>query len=132
MSIRTVCWLSLLSLVSLVGVACAAQHEAFSDPEKAGPDHAVQGEYAGEGKFGEETKKVGVQVVALGDHEFEATAFVGGLPGDGWSRGDNTHTGKGKTNGDVTELTSDKGGTGTIKDGTLTIIDGNGNKCGEL
>jgi hypothetical protein len=132
MSIRLACWLSLMSLVSFVGVACAAQHVAFTDPEKAGPDYAVQGEYAGEGKFGEEMKKVGVQVVALGDHEFDATAFVGGLPGDGWSRGENTHKGKGKTKGDVTELTSDKGGTGTIKDGILTVLDANGNKLAEL
>src|SRR5207245_269613 len=131
MSVSRVCSLALLSLIGLVGVACAA-HEAFTDPATAGPDFAVQGEYAGEGKFGDDTKKVGVQVVALGDHEFDATAFVGGLPGDGWSRGDKTHAAKGKMNGDVVEISDPKGGTGTIKDGTLTVMDGNGNKIGEL
>ena len=118
-------------MLGVVGVGKAA-HEAYTDPEKAGPDYAVQGEYAGEGKFGDETKKIGVQVVALGNHEFEATAYPGGLPGDGWSRGDKSHKGKGKTNGDVTEFTGDNGGQGTIKDGTLTIMDSNGNKLGEL
>jgi Domain of Unknown Function (DUF1080) len=131
MSVRRVCSLALISLVGLVGVACAA-HEAFTDPAKAGPDFAVQGEYAGEGKFGDDTKKVGVQVVALGNHEFEASAFIGGLPGDGWSRGDKTHTASGKTNGEAVEFSDPKGGSGTIKDGTLTIMDGNGNKIGEL
>ncbi len=137
MSVRRVSSLALISLIGFVGVACAA-HEAFTDPAKAGPDFAVQGEYAGEGKFGDDTKKVGVQVVALGDHEFDATAFVGGLPGDGWSRGDKTQTGSGKTNGETTELSCVKGGSGTIKkverksptlgakppDGAIVLFDG--------
>ena len=42
-------------------------------------DFQVQGEYAG--------GDTGAQVIALGDHEFEATGYPGGLPGDGWSRG---------------------------------------------
>lgn len=131
MSIRVVASLSFLSLVALIGVACGA-HEAYTDPAKAGPDFAAQGEYVGEGKFGDETVKVGVQVVALGNHEFDAIAFHGGLPGDGWSRGDKTHKGHGKTNGDVIEFKSDKGGKGTLKGDTLTITDDGGNVLGVL
>ncbi|HEV2973251.1 MAG TPA: DUF1080 domain-containing protein [Pirellulales bacterium] len=130
MSFRLMSLMSLLLLPGLVGVACAA-HEAFTDPAKAGPDFAVQGEYAGECKIGEETMKMGAQVIALGNHEFEATGFHGGLPGDGWSRGDKSQKGKGKTNSDVTEFNGEHG-TGTIKDGTLTISDENGNKIADL
>ena len=45
-----------------------AKHVAFTDPEKAGPDFQVQGEYVGRigGKL-----PVGVQVIALGRHEFQ-------------------------------------------------------------
>jgi hypothetical protein len=131
MVVRIVGVISLMFLLGLHGVARAA-HEAFTDPAKAGPDFLVQGEYAGEGKFGDETKKLGVQVIALGNHEFEAIGYHDGLPGDGWSRGDKTVKGKGKTNGDAVEFESDQGGKGIIKDGTLTIIDPSGNKCGEL
>ncbi len=132
MTVRFVSSMSLLLLLGVVGVARAA-HEAFTDPVKAGPDFVVQGEYEGEGKFGDETKKVGVQVIALGNHEFEAVAYHDGLPGDGWMRGNKTVKAKGKSNGDtVVEFESDKGGKGTIKDGVLTVMDANGNKLAEL
>src|SRR5579871_653209 len=90
--------LTLLSLCGMFGIACARAHGvAFTDPAKAGPDFQVQGEYVGELKVGDKTEKIGLQVVALGKGEFEATAFHGGLPGDGWSRGDKTAKCKGKT-----------------------------------
>jgi Domain of Unknown Function (DUF1080) len=81
--------------------------------------------------LGGETKKVGVQVIALGNHEFSASMFHGGLPGDGWSRGDKVNEGKGKTEGDVTILTADKG-KGTIKGDTLTCVNAAGETTGEL
>lgn len=48
--------------------------EALKDP-----DFAVQGEYVG--------PKRAMQVIALGDGEFEAVLFGGGLPGAGWNNG---------------------------------------------
>ena len=54
--------------------------QTFLKPEKAGPDHRVQGEYTG--KVG--GKKYGVHVIALGDGGFNAVFYPGGLPGDGW------------------------------------------------
>jgi Domain of Unknown Function (DUF1080) len=131
MTVRFVSSMSLVLLLGVVGVGKAA-HEAFTDPAKAGPDFVVQGEYEGEAKRGNETMKLGVQVIALGNHEFEATAFHGGLPGDGWSRGDKSVKAKGRTNGGVVELECDKGMKGTIKDGTLTVTGPDGNKVGEL
>lgn len=55
-------------------------HPAFLTPAKAGPDYKVQGEYVG--KAG--GRKIGVQVIALGDGAFQAVFYPGGLPGAGW------------------------------------------------
>src|SRR5205807_6308100 len=55
--------------------------ETFTDPAKAGPDFAFQGEYVGTHK----DRKADVQVIALGDGKFHIKAHFGGLPGDGWS-----------------------------------------------
>ncbi len=63
--------LCLLSWFSLLG-----NGEVFTDASKAGPDYAIQGEYAGDGW--------GVQVIALGDATFRAVLHKRGLPGDGW------------------------------------------------
>lgn len=54
------------------------------DPAKADADFAIQGEYTGEVSGPDNAKmKIGIQVVALGEHKFQATVHEGGLPGDG-------------------------------------------------
>jgi hypothetical protein len=47
--------------------------ETFIDPDKAGPDFTVQGEYSGE--------KCGAQVIALGGGKFHIVGWSKGLPG---------------------------------------------------
>lgn len=53
---------------------------AYTTPETAGPDFALQGEYAG--AFGE--KKLGADVIAMGNAKFHVVFFQDGLPDDGW------------------------------------------------
>ncbi|MBP63997.1 MAG: hypothetical protein CMJ62_20935 [Planctomycetaceae bacterium] len=62
-------------------MAGAAELPAFTDPVEAGPDFLVQGEYVG--SVGSELP-VGIQVIALGDQQFQGVLYPGGLPGAGW------------------------------------------------
>ena len=78
----------LVFIVSFTGVAAGAGGEAFTDPAKAGPDFGLQGEYKGSVETPEGIKVYGAQVIALGDGKFNIVGYEGGLPGDGWSRGD--------------------------------------------
>ena len=87
---------------------------AITDPEKAGPDFQVQGEYEGE--------KAGAQVVALGDDKFDVYLLAGGLPGAGWDAKTKTKL-SAKTEGGKTSV-SGKDWTGEIADGVLTGPDG--------
>ena len=68
----------------------------FTDPAEAGPDFQVQGEYSG--NVGSDFP-IGVQVIALGNHEFQGVVYTGGLPGAGWDESTVSHIG-GKTQED--------------------------------
>lgn len=103
----------------------------FLDPAKAGVDYEIQGEYRGVLDPDGDAIEFGLQVIALGDHKFDAVAYFGGLPGDGWSRGDQSVTATGSTVGGVTTLTG-KSGKAVIQNGQAVIIDENGDKVGTL
>jgi len=60
--------------------------QAYVDPRETDGDFALQGEYAGAMRYEESPTEVGVQVVALGDGEFQAVFYLGGLPGAGWDK----------------------------------------------
>jgi hypothetical protein len=124
----------LLSYVALSQSASAAddkeKNDTFTDAAKAGPDFEVQGEYVGEVKEGD-VKKGGAQIIALGDGKFEMVLYPGGLPGDGWKRGEAKEKAQGETKDG--ETTFVKGGMNAkLKDGTLTLYDSGGTAVGTL
>lgn len=65
----------------------AAEHLSEVDA-----DFAFQGEYLGASSVGDPPlwswQPLGLQVVALGNGRFDAVAYPGGLPGDGWYGGE--------------------------------------------
>ena len=95
-----------LTVAWAASVQAAKQPEptAYLTPETAGPDFKVQGEYLG--TAGE--KKIGVQVIALGNGAFQAVIYPGGLPGAGWD-GQTRHTVDGKTQDSQTLFAPSKG-----------------------
>ena len=119
------------SLVTLVAAGTrAAGVEAFTDPAKAGPDYAIQGEYKGELKLDQDTT-VGAQVIALGDGTFHGEFFIGGLPGDGWKRDDLQLGVDSKTEDGVIVFAGDNG-TAKVADGKLNIFNAGGEQIGSL
>ncbi len=62
-----------LALAFTLPAFSAEKDEAFIDPDTAGPDFVVQGEYEG--------KESGAQVIALGGGKFHVVGWENGLPG---------------------------------------------------
>lgn len=81
----------LLALAMLVaGSSLVAQGDpkyAASDLSQVDQDYWYQGEYKGGAKLGITAQVCfGLQVVALGDGNFEGKLLMGGLPGAGWNK----------------------------------------------
>ena len=118
----------LLSL--LVGSAArAAPGQEVIDPEEAGkdPDFALQGEYAGEGTWpGGGKTRIGAQAIALGEGKVRVEVFQGGLPGDGWQRGDEQFAMDGQREEGTVKLTGKEFPAGEIAGGKLTVAGAGG------
>ena len=99
--------------------------KAVTELAKAGPDFAIQGEYAGPVAG----SRAGAQVVAEGDGRFSLRLLAGGLPGDGWD-GETQALGSGKTADRKTTFAFALPGgrwiKGHIADGVLIGTDENG------
>ena len=130
MMIRTLFCLAISSLC-LSASADDSAEPIFLDPANAGPDYSVQGEYRGILDPGGEDIDFGMQVIALGDHKFDAVVYFGGLPGDGWNRGDRSHKASGSTENGVTKITGEAG-YAIIKDGKAVIHSSEDGEVGTL
>ncbi len=124
--ILTFCFLAFL----IGGASADDAKKAFLTSEEAGPEFAIQGEYTGAIKAGDNEVKIGVQVIAEGEGKLAWVAYIGGLPGDGWD-GNEPLRGKGELNGQSGVLKGDHG-TGEIKDGSLVITNEDNVRVGEI
>ena len=98
----------------------AAKHQHFQ----------IQGEYLAEFEDNGEQRRIGAQVIALSDKTFRSELFIGGLPGAGWSRGQEQRGSNGKIDGKFQIWTSDDGGDPArtrLVDGNLELVDNDGN-----
>ena len=93
---------NLMPSIVVLLVACSLtfakdNHPAYTNAKEAGVDFEIQGEYVG--SVAEDGgRRWGAQVIALGDGKFRAVGLLGGLPGDGWQRGDESNVVDGTLN----------------------------------
>ena len=87
--------LGLLAAASTVYAADPKIKPTYIDPESAGIDYKLQGEYEGTAR----SAKWGAQVIANGNGNFHAIFEPGGLPGSGWD-GKTRYESDGKLEGD--------------------------------
>jgi 3-keto-disaccharide hydrolase len=116
-----------IALIVTGGLRAADDNPAYTNAKDAGPDFAIQGEYLG--TAGDHTW--GAQVIALGDGKFDLVGFQGGLPGEGWKRGEEMRKATGDSKDGIATLKGDHF-TVTIKDSVATVTGEGGDKLGEL
>jgi Domain of Unknown Function (DUF1080) len=97
---------------------------AFTDENSAGADFTFQGEYKGTVSTDEGDKVYGAQVIALGEGNFTIVGFHGGLPGDGWMRGNEQTIVEGKLSDSVVRGKTDKAAIEIANDAISIIVDG--------
>lgn len=107
-----------------------AKGPAYTDPARTDEDFPFQGEYVGTVQTSEGERRVGAQVVALGDGKFMAVGYPGGLPGDGWDQSERP-TVEGQREGDAVVFRSAEL-VGTLRDRALVIATAEGRELGRL
>jgi hypothetical protein len=127
--LRKFLWTLCLALLPL---SSAAAQGIFLNPSDAGPDYVVQGEYSGEITSDGQKVRIGLQVIALGGGKFDAVAYVGGLPGDGWNEQEKIRASGATENGRTTLKAGDDQGSAVISDGTVTVLSASGTELGTL
>lgn len=120
----------LLAVLPLLAASVVAD-DTFVTVEEAGPDYALQGEYAGEIKHDGQNVPLGLQVIALGDHTFDAVAYPGGLPGEGWT-GEEKFKAHGETKDGETKVSAEEHGYAILKDGKAILYTKDGTEAGIL
>jgi hypothetical protein len=125
--------LTVLSLLAATTIVTWAKGPKISDPAKVDGDFAFQGEFTGAADEDADVK-FGLQVIALGEGQFQAVGYAGGLPGDGWDGDRETLIrATGKLENAELKLSAPDQGTAVIKkDGTVETFDLDGNKVHRL
>jgi len=121
-----------IMVAALTSPACAAAHKTFTNPAKAGPDYEAQGEYRGELNLAANSVAYGAQIIALGDGKFEAVAYEGGLPGEGWKRGDRKERVAGQRDAAKTVTFVGPNWRALIQNGRLVVSSTSGSPLGTL
>lgn len=122
----------LMTFAMATCLGAGTKHKETTDPAEAqkDPDFAIQGEYRGDGRLADEsTTKIGAQVIALSQSEFSLVVYRGGLPGEGWNRGDQRFHMTGRSKDGVVEFSganADSKLTGKLADGKLTLAEKGG------
>jgi hypothetical protein len=132
--LRITCLFTLSLALFGFGCTAGARDPEITDPGEAmkDPDFAIQGEYQGEGDWPDGGHvKAGAQVIALGNGQFAVVVTKGGLPGDGWKRGEPRFSLSGKRDGDMTGL-SGANLSGRIAGEAMTIAGSDGKSKLEL
>lgn len=95
----------------------------YTDPNDAGPDYALQGEFKGT-LPADDNRTWGAQVIALGNGKFRLVGYPDGLPGDGFVPGNEIRVSEGQREGDKL-LFKDNEFNIEVKGDTLTVsVDG--------
>ncbi|MHC2068365.1 3-keto-disaccharide hydrolase [Bremerella sp. T1] len=124
---------ALLAVAAPLAAFAADDSKTYTTPEEAPASYKLQGEYVGKVNVDGAEVKYGVQVIALGNDEFEAVTYPGGLPGEGYSGGnyDELLKAKAKANGDSIEFKGE-GFVATLSDGAINVVGEGGNNIGTL
>jgi hypothetical protein len=134
---RLICLL-IVGLFFLASAPAQPRIEPVTDPARADADFAIQGEYVGTVREDGQPQRYGVQVATTAKAgEFKAVVYRGGLPGDGWdkkipARNKRLPETAGQLKEGVPFFPGLLGGTGSIRDGRMTITSVSGEKVGEL
>lgn len=95
-------------------------------------DFPFQGEYVGQIGSGSESRKFGLQIIAIGNGKFRAVGYTGGLPGDGWDGEAPNRVEELGERSDNTVTFNSKYGRGMIRNEMMAVFDAQGVQRGEL
>ncbi|MCA9050768.1 MAG: DUF1080 domain-containing protein [Planctomycetaceae bacterium] len=120
---------------TIFGVSAGNEPFVSSDPAVVDDDFPFQGEYTGlilpdDGPADNVYRRVGVQVIALGNGKFDAVQFDFGLPGAGWNAGQKRRL-TGERVAESLTLRGD-GLTATVKNGHLLLSSERGYNLGSF
>jgi hypothetical protein len=121
-------------------VVCLPQFVSAADPISAAAqpatrpdaDFYLQGEYAGTlATSGHAGNSIGLQIIALGNGDFEAVEYEGGLPGNGWNCASRRKYTGARTGADLAVLTGE-GRRLSVRRSVAVVYDESATELGRL